>query len=74
MLCGSQENAQRKQMKALLADLEHKHPTLRQTMLAAMGNVNPSHLYDRALMDANAGEAPADEDVVPLRRVRAQSS
>ena len=35
-------------MKALLADLERKHPTLRQTMLAAIGNVVPSHLYGRA--------------------------
>ena len=41
--------AQRKQMKALLDELERKHPTLRQTMLAALGNVNPSHLYDRRL-------------------------
>lgn len=48
-LCGSQSEAQRKQMKALLADLEAKHPTLRQTMLAAMGNVNPSHLFDKKL-------------------------
>jgi tRNA 2-thiocytidine biosynthesis protein TtcA len=47
-LCGSQEDAQRKQMKALLADLERKNPTLRQTMLAAIGNVVPSHLYGRA--------------------------
>lgn len=47
-LCGSQDQAQRKQMKALLADLERKHPTLRQTMLAAMGNVVPSHLYPAA--------------------------
>ena len=47
-LCGSQDEAQRKQMKALLADLERKHPTLRQTMLAAIGNVVPSHLYGRA--------------------------
>jgi tRNA 2-thiocytidine biosynthesis protein TtcA len=46
-LCGSQDEAQRKQMKALLADLERKHPTLRQTMLAALGNVVPSHLYAR---------------------------
>jgi tRNA 2-thiocytidine biosynthesis protein TtcA len=46
-LCGSQDEAQRKQMKALLADLERKHPTLRQTMLAAIGNVIPSHLYGR---------------------------
>ncbi|HEY5317161.1 MAG TPA: tRNA 2-thiocytidine(32) synthetase TtcA [Solirubrobacteraceae bacterium] len=48
-LCGSQDEAQRKRMKALLADLELKHPTLRQTMLAALGNVNPSHLFDRRL-------------------------
>ena len=48
-LCGSQSEAQRKQMKALLTDLESKHPTLRQTMLAALGNVNPSHLFDKKL-------------------------
>jgi tRNA 2-thiocytidine biosynthesis protein TtcA len=48
-LCGSQSEAQRKQMKAMLTELESKHPTLRQTMLAAMGNVNPSHLFDKKL-------------------------
>ena len=73
LLCGSQENAQRKQMKALLADLERKHPTLRQTMLAAMGNVNPSHLYDPKLQ-AGRDDVPAAEDIVPLRSLRAPSS
>jgi tRNA 2-thiocytidine biosynthesis protein TtcA len=48
-LCGSQSEAQRKQMKALLNELEAKHPTLRQNMLAALGNVNPSHLFDKRL-------------------------
>jgi len=58
-LCGSQDEAQRKHMKALLADLERKHPTLRQTMLAALGNVNPSHLFDRRLQgDAANGITP----------------
>jgi len=76
-LCGSQDNAQRKQMKALLTDLERKHPTLRQTMLAALGNVNPSHLYDTKLQAAASGEgdaagAAAAENVVPLRRVNAR--
>jgi tRNA 2-thiocytidine biosynthesis protein TtcA len=76
LLCGSQDNAQRKQMKALLAELERKHPTLRQTMLAALGNVNPSHLYDTKLQAAaaGAGDAPADDDVVPLRRLAASTS
>jgi tRNA 2-thiocytidine biosynthesis protein TtcA len=59
-LCGSQSEAQRKQMKALLADLEAKHPTLRQTMLAAMGNVNPSHLFDKKLFPAHDGPRAGD--------------
>jgi tRNA 2-thiocytidine biosynthesis protein TtcA len=48
-LCGSQPDAQRKQMKAMLTRMEAEHPTLRQNMLAALGNVNPSHLLDRKL-------------------------
>jgi tRNA 2-thiocytidine biosynthesis protein TtcA len=57
-LCGSQDEAQRKQMKGLLAELERKHPTLRQTMLAAIGNVVPSHLYDRGLAPPFANAPP----------------
>jgi tRNA 2-thiocytidine biosynthesis protein TtcA len=57
-LCGSQDEAQRKQMKALLADLERKHPTLRQTMLAAIGNVVPSHLYGHASESSPANATP----------------
>jgi tRNA 2-thiocytidine biosynthesis protein TtcA len=65
-LCGSQDEAQRKQMKALLAELERKHPTLRQTMLAALGNVVPSHLYPKP---AGAEPAEAPPPLIPLRRV-----
>jgi tRNA 2-thiocytidine biosynthesis protein TtcA len=46
-LCGSLPNAQRKQMKTLLDKLESQHPNLRQTMLAALGNVQLSHLLHR---------------------------
>ena len=48
-------------MKALLDELESKHPTLRQTMLAALGNVNPSHLLRCAgSTTADAGSARAN--------------
>ena len=46
-LCGSLPNAQRKQMKSLLEKMEVEHPNLRQTMLAALGNVHMSHLLVR---------------------------
>jgi tRNA 2-thiocytidine biosynthesis protein TtcA len=56
-LCGSQTEAQRKQMKALLVQLEAKNPTLRASMLAALGNVVPTHLMDKRLLAASAGPA-----------------
>lgn len=49
-LCGSQENLQRKQMKALLARLEEQNPKIKGNMLAALGNVVPGHLLDQALL------------------------
>lgn len=48
-LCGSQERLQRKQIKNLLADLETKNPDVRRSLLAALGNVRPSHLLDSKL-------------------------
>ena len=58
-LCGSQSEAQRKQMKALLTRMEAEHPHLRSTMLAALGNVIPSHLLDPKLPSAPPIAAPA---------------
>jgi tRNA 2-thiocytidine biosynthesis protein TtcA len=48
-LCGSQENLQRKQVSAFLAELDAKYPGARRNMLAALGNVRPSHLFDKGL-------------------------
>jgi tRNA 2-thiocytidine biosynthesis protein TtcA len=48
--CGLPEQ-QRQQMKRMLAGLEEQHPGLKTRMLAAMRNVRPTHLLDRALGD-----------------------
>jgi tRNA 2-thiocytidine biosynthesis protein TtcA len=50
-LCGSQEHLQRKQVTAMLADWERKHPGRIESIFNALGNVVPSHLMDRALFD-----------------------
>lgn len=46
-LCASRPQAQRQQMKQLLDRLEAENPSVRQTMLAALGNLHASHLLVR---------------------------
>lgn len=50
-LCGSQENLQRKAIKAMLADWEKKFPGRIENIFRAIGNVAPSQLADRDLFD-----------------------
>jgi tRNA 2-thiocytidine biosynthesis protein TtcA len=50
-LCGSQENLQRQQVKAMLKSWERQHPGRVESMFKALTNVKPSHLLDRALFD-----------------------
>ena len=50
-LCGSQEGLWREQIRELLQDLEGRVPHLRANMLAALRNVRPSHLPDKALWE-----------------------
>jgi tRNA 2-thiocytidine biosynthesis protein TtcA len=79
-LCGSQPNLQRSTVSALLADLESRHPGLRESMLAALSNVKPSHLLDVDLWrdlglpvardDRDDGREAAAGQLVALRRER----
>ena len=50
-LCGSQENLQRKQTKAMLREWERKHPGRVISIFSALTRVTPSHLMDRTLFD-----------------------
>lgn len=50
-LCGSQENLQRKQVKALLNDWDQQFPGRIESMFTAIKNVVPSHLADNELFD-----------------------
>jgi tRNA 2-thiocytidine biosynthesis protein TtcA len=50
-LCGSQENLQRAQVKAMLNQWERRFPGRTETMFRSLFNVNASHLLDRELFD-----------------------
>jgi tRNA 2-thiocytidine biosynthesis protein TtcA len=63
-LCGSQETAQRKVIKQMLADWERAYPGRTETIFAALQNIAPSQLADRALFDfaALGAQAPPRSD------------
>lgn len=66
-LCGSQENLQRKQIKAMLRDWEKKHPGRVDNVFASLSTIVPSHLMDRSKFNFADlkidGVANADGDI-----------
>ena len=66
-LCGSQENLQRVQVKAMLRDWERQYPGRTETIFRAIRNVAPSQLADPELFDFHslraAGAIEEDRDL-----------
>lgn len=63
-LCGSQENLQRQAIKQMLTGLQETYPRAKESMLAALTNVRPSHLLDVDLWD-RLGMRPTAADATP---------
>ena len=61
-LCGSQEQLQRKQVSALLAEWERRFPGRLESIFNALRNVVPTHLLDRGLHDFGAVRATGAPD------------
>ena len=82
-LCGSQENLQRKAVKAMLAEWERTQPGRTENIFRALTRVMPSQLADAALFDfqrleltrlpvaPRTGEARDDAGSIPLDTARA---
>jgi tRNA 2-thiocytidine biosynthesis protein TtcA len=66
-LCGSQDNLQRVQVKAMLNDWDRRFPGRIENMFTAMGNIVTSHMLDRSLYPFETlkatGELPTDGDI-----------
>jgi tRNA 2-thiocytidine biosynthesis protein TtcA len=68
-LCGSQEQLQRKQAKAMLHEWEKKQPGRLETIFGALTNVAPSHLLDRTLFDFTRVMATDEPTPQPINLV-----
>ena len=65
-LCGSQEDLQRQNTKAMLADMEVKNPQAVSNMLKALTNVAPSQLADNKLYDFKNLESQVSNEAVEV--------
>ena len=66
-LCGSQDQLQRKQVKALLREWERRQPGRLESIFGALTNVAPSHLLDRTLFDFANIEATGEPQSTPIQ-------
>jgi tRNA 2-thiocytidine biosynthesis protein TtcA len=66
-LCGSQENLQRKQIKAMIREWEKKFPGRVENIFSSLSTIVPSHMMDRNLFGFQdlkvTGQAMADGDI-----------
>jgi len=76
-LCGSQDNLKRVEVRRLLLQLEAINPGIRKNLLAALGNVKPSHLLDAQLkasaptaVRGGLGEAASEALIAPSQLLR----
>jgi tRNA 2-thiocytidine biosynthesis protein TtcA len=68
-LCGSQPDLKRLRVKRLVDELQKEIPGIRDSMMAALGHIVPSHLLDDQLFDFKAlgsqtGDVAAELDAV----------
>ncbi|HWV17572.1 MAG TPA: tRNA 2-thiocytidine(32) synthetase TtcA [Rhodocyclaceae bacterium] len=61
-LCGSQENLQRQNIKAMLQDWDKRFPGRIKNLFRSLGNIVPSHLMDHELYDFKHIEATGVAD------------
>jgi tRNA 2-thiocytidine biosynthesis protein TtcA len=78
-LCGSQENLQRRQLKAMLQDWAKRQPGRIENILRGLKNASPSHLLDRKLFDFGAVNAtgspqPDSERALDIKDHHAESA
>lgn len=64
--CSQKTGTVRRSLRDFFAELEQDYPNLKETMIAALGNVNPQRLLDPAFLDPDASDEPPSQRLLPL--------
>ncbi len=64
--CSQRAGTVRKSLRGILAGLEAEHPRLRETLLAAMGNIQPDRLLDPRFHAAEGAVPAAAPNLLPV--------
>jgi len=59
--CSQRTGTVRRSIRDMFGDLEREHPYLKENLLSAMGNLDPSRLLDPRFLDLDEVEAPTPE-------------
>jgi tRNA 2-thiocytidine biosynthesis protein TtcA len=64
--CSQKTGTVRRSLRDFFSELEQDYPNLKDTMIAALGNVNPQRLLDPAYLDPDISDEPASARLLPL--------
>jgi tRNA 2-thiocytidine biosynthesis protein TtcA len=64
--CSQKTGTVRRSIRELFAGLEAEHPHLKDSLLAAMGNIKPQRLLDPRFLDPEAGDETLAEPLTVL--------
>jgi tRNA 2-thiocytidine biosynthesis protein TtcA len=64
--CSQKTGTVRRELRDLFASLEREHPNLRQNLLSAMGNLEPSRLLDPRYLEEENSIAAEEKELLPI--------
>jgi tRNA 2-thiocytidine biosynthesis protein TtcA len=65
--CSQRTGTVRKSLRGLFQELEREHPRLKESLLAAMGNIEPGRLLDPRFLDLDGGDETEREPLFSIR-------
>lgn len=64
--CSQRTGTVRKSIRSLFSDIEKDYPHLKETLLSAMGNLEPQRLLDTRYLDLEGGKAAESDALFPI--------